>query len=381
MQNILKKIKVRDLIDIIKLILSIVPALIYQIFLNRELWLVSERENEAKDNGFWFYKYACENINENVDVYYAIKKKSNDYDKLRKIGKTVEFGSLKHYILTLCSNKYISSQYSNGLPGRVVYYFWIYGLIKLNFYFLQHGVTMNQSDYLKEPAKKVKFFCCVSEKEADFAKKTLGYSNSAAKVLGFCRYDGLKNKDSNTIFIMFTWRKYLSEVSAEFFKNTTFYKSIQFLLNDENFNECVKEYKISFVLHPGIAKYQHLFVTRAKNIRFIDINDISFQEQISSANIFITDYSSVSFDFAYLNKSVIYYQFDKTEFRDKHLQEGYFDYSRDGFGPVCEDVKSVVEALKNVDKNIVKYRYNRNEFFKYRDYHNCKRIFEFICNN
>ena len=40
----------------------------------------------------------------------------------------------------------------------------------------------------------------------------------------------------------------------------------------------------------------------------------------------ITDYSSIFFDFGYLNKPVIYSHFDYNEYRANHFRKGYFDY-------------------------------------------------------
>ena len=42
--------------------------------------------------------------------------------------------------------------------------------------------------------------------------------------------------------------------------------------------------------------------------------DIDVQKLIKESKLMITDYSSVAFDFSFLNKPVIYYQFDRNEF-------------------------------------------------------------------
>lgn len=76
--------------------------------------------------------------------------------------------------------------------------------------------------------------------------------------------------------------------------------------------------------------------------------------------------------------STIYYQFDTEEYRNRQLQEGYFSYGKDGFGPVFdneEDVISYVSTRVNnnfqVDK---KYMKRMEDFFERRDKNNCKRI-------
>ena len=45
------------------------------------------------------------------------------------------------------------------------------------------------------------------------------------------------------------------------------------------------------------------------------------------------DYSSIAFDFAYMKKPLIYYQFDQDKYYTNHFAKGYFDCERDGFGP------------------------------------------------
>jgi CDP-glycerol glycerophosphotransferase (TagB/SpsB family) len=61
----------------------------------------------------------------------------------------------------------------------------------------------------------------------------------------------------------------------------------------------------------------------------------------------ITDYSSMAFNAAYIDRPVVYFQFDRTRFLDGgHIgRHGYFDYHRDGFGPVALDVDAAVAAI------------------------------------
>ena len=56
--------------------------------------------------------------------------------------------------------------------------------------------------------------------------------------------------------------------------------------------------------------------------------------------LLVTDYSSVAFNTAYLDRPAVYFQFDREEMlRGAHVgRQGYFDYERDGFGPVARDV-------------------------------------------
>ena len=68
----LKRVKLSDYLQIWKLPVSIIPAAIYKM-VNKDLWIICEDANEARDNGYWMFKYIRENHPEQNCVY-AIKK-------------------------------------------------------------------------------------------------------------------------------------------------------------------------------------------------------------------------------------------------------------------------------------------------------------------
>ena len=112
------------------------------------------------------------------------------------------------------------------------------------------------------------------------------------------------------------------------------------------------------------------------------LTEKSVQPLFAEAALLITDYSSVAFDLAYLDKPTIYYQFDAAEiFTGIHVyQRGYFDYARDGFGPVCEtedDVLANVQAALSGHEP-PQYAERRRSAFRYRDGRCCERVYRSI---
>ena len=110
---------------------------------------------------------------------------------------------------------------------------------------------------------------------------------------------------------------------------------------------------------------------------------VPFNRVFCESSLLVTDFSSVAIDFAYLGKPVVYTQFDKEKFFSTHSYvQGYYDYERDGFGPVCYDLDSSVEAIVEIIKNGCAepdtYRERVDEFFAFRDSLNCRRIYEEI---
>ena len=122
----------------------------------------------------------------------------------------------------------------------------------------------------------------------------------------------------------------------------------------------------------------HLFKSSSSRITVANIKEDSVQQLLINSCLLITDYSSVFFDFAYMEKPVIYYQFDYNNYRNYHYQEGYFSYEKDGFGPVAYDEKKLILYIESYIKNQFKIKkdiLNRiNHFFPIRDQNNCKRI-------
>ena len=88
------------------------------------------------------------------------------------------------------------------------------------------------------------------------------------------------------------------------------------------------------------------------------------------------------FDFAYMRKPVLYYQFDEEEFRANHYAKGYFDYRRDGFGEVVTEEEKALDLLEQYLENGCRlkpaYRARIQEFFPLHDQNNCERIYHEI---
>ena len=131
-----------------------------------------------------------------------------------------------------------------------------------------------------------------------------------------------------------------------------------------------------------MQKYINDFSTISKNIKILDVNDIDIQTLLKESKLLITDYSSVYFDFAYMGKPIIYYQFDYDEYRDKQMPEGYFNYKKDGFGPIYDNCNELINYIKLLNVNEFEldtsYKYKMNEFFKLNDQNNCERIYKKI---
>ena len=96
----------------------------------------------------------------------------------------------------------------------------------------------------------------------------------------------------------------------------------------------------------------------------------------------ITDFSSVHFDFAYMNKPVIYFHFDFEEFCRKQYQIGIFNYDHNGFGPVTHNEEELFDEIEKYYNNkftLNDYYYQRmRDFYQIYDNQNCDRVYKEI---
>lgn len=382
--------KIKRRINQLLLLVKYYFVLIISFFINTDnnIWLISERGDEARDNGYYFYKYLKENKKQKCIVKYVIAKNSPDIGRINQ-NDIVYYQSFKH-ILYYIKAKYLISTHIQGYSPE----FRLFSrLSKYNIFYkkgkeimLQHGIIQNFMESLVyKKNKSLDLFICGAKPEYDFFLKNFGYDETIVKYTGLARYDTLKKtKKSKKILLMPTWRTYLFGVSKEKFINSEFYKFYNKLLNDEKIIQELKNNKLELIFYPHyeIQKYINNFEVKNSRIKLGTKEKYDIQELLIQCDFLITDYSSINFDFAYMGKPLIYTQFDQNTFFEKHYQKGYFDYETKGFGPVLtnyeDTVSEIIQSIKNDFKVDHKYLKRIQEFFVYNDNNNCERIYNEI---
>lgn len=382
----LKQVKISDFLHFFLFFFAIIPAFFVRIF-NRDLWLVCEYGLEARDNGFWFYKYVREN-HPTQPIVYAIKKKSIDYDKVAALGKTVEYGSLNHWIYYLAADKNISS-HKGGKPNAAVCYFLeIYGFLKNKRVFLQHGITKDLADMFFYKNTKMRLFICGAKPEYDYVTENFGYPLGYVAYTGFARFDRLylEKRKEKVILVAPTWRRWLYQTSSDPYENSMenvenseYVKAWKEVLSSSAMEEILKKYgyKIVFFPHRNMTSiFENM--SGSDYVDIVNWKNTDLQDLLINSEFMITDYSSTAMDFAYMDKALVYYQFDYDEFREKHFEEGYFNYENNGFGPVCYNLNDLINKVEEMicQKQDLKYKDRISEFFPMRDANNCKRIYD-----
>ena len=357
------------------------------IYGSKRKWLICERGDDAQDNGFVFFDYIIKNHKE-IRPVYLIKKDSSDYSKVASLGNTVKFGSIRHFLMCIGYRVKISSNLYGYAPWIVMEKFFRRNKTNEIHVFLQHGISKNfHESFLAKNNKSLSVFVSGALPEFNYLSKSYGYSNGVIYYTGLPRFDNLFDcrDNSNIILIMPTWRAYLKCSGLKEFSESHFYKEWMSFLQDNNLVELSNKYglKIYLYLHHELQTYLSLF-SSLKHVNLIKYDDMTVQQLLIDSKMLITDYSSVYFDFAYMHKSVFFYQFDEDEYYSKHYARGYFDYRKADLGDVFTTKNALIEGInkKLLDNCVLSNHRMRSidYFFPVRDKNNSERVYNSIVN-
>lgn len=106
-----------------------------------------------------------------------------------------------------------------------------------------------------------------------------------------------------------------------------------------------------------------------------DINDLYL-----ISDILITDYSSVFFDFAILNRPVLFYMYDIEEYKDE-LRGFYLDIYKDLPGEIYIDEANLLDALTNQDYSTQKLEMFNKRFNHCEDGNASRRVLDIVFRN
>ena len=391
--NFLKSIGREDIID---LRYKRLPAFQKKNRKRGKIWLVSDRIDNAGDNGEVLFKYICEHKPEGVRPMFVIGSIAREEvkERLRGIGEVLIAEDEDYPLYFLSCEKIISSSAGeftiNPFAGDRVYYA---DLFKFKYYFMNHGVNCGDCSMWLNRFNKgidIMFSTGVSERQ-NVIDRDYNYSPEQLVITGLARFDALYEDTKKQLLILPSWRRAYkncyddktSSIYYDGFKETEYYKFYNGLINDERLLKVMREkgYNGLFCLHPIFMKQSVDFV---KNDVF-DINSgfVDYNKVFAESSLMVTDYSTIAFDFAYLSKPIVYTQFDKEEFYANQIYDECFDYEKEGFGPICTDLDSAVNELIRIIENDCKNDYidRVNSFFVNHDKNNAKRILEAVLKN
>ncbi|TDK62175.1 teichoic acid biosynthesis protein [Bacillus salipaludis] len=371
----------------LKWLLLLLSFLVKPLFIGREVWLVSERSDQAEDNGYYFFKYCRENY-PNKKILYIIKKDSPHVGKIENLGNIIYHSSLKHWIYLLIAKKYISAWVfeESSYPESKINFKNLFKNIIVNKQqiTLQHGVIIhNIAPYLNKKIYNQKLFIASSNAEKEVIKTTLGYEDEDIAVTGLSRFDNLRDLEiKKQILIMPTWRRSLFRLNENEFLLSEYFNRYYNLIRNEQFLNLIEKenIQVKFYIHNQMQHFINDFAFKHPMIQFLTKQDAIVSDLLKESCLLITDYSSVMADFLYMEKPVLLYQFDPLN--NHHGPVKQIQYS--DFGEVITEESILVNKISMLaSRNFIidkKYLKKSNNFFAFKDNNNNERIFKAIEN-
>ena len=334
----------------------------------------------------------------NIPSRYLIHKRSFFYKKILKENRLqdvitlddedFQLGALlRHENLWLRAKAFIAEWGIDVLVDE-----WMRRQPGLRYVFLQHGIigtcftavhaypfreVFNDANTSSERERIL-----VSGGDEDVYKR--------AFLAGLPRYDLFNRSVSDdtsperTVLVMLTWRMGLNH-NEEKLRRSLYWNGIQALLSPENVQRIEREH-IRVVFAPHHSMYEHLQNwPMASGVNVISQDNIS--NWIRHAQALITDFSSVSFDFLFQHKPVIYWIPDETSLdekdvdaRDKAKIASALSLQHNFFNVVKSSQEAIAMLLDYGKKNFVLEQEKCNiaeSFFAYKsDF--CRHVYDAV---
>ncbi len=387
--NSTTKKRIKLILNVKKNILFLL-ALLYFPFVkkkfNGNIWLIGGHGGSRyDDNSAALHQYIVNN-QKGISIFWVINRSSPDFSKVADNYTYIKKDSFKCMLYILAASVLICSHGKGDITGASD---WLrHSLLKKKYrVFLSHGVEgLKRNNYKNNMNAYFDFFASSSSFERQIKIDSWQIDEDKVVVTGYARYDGLYSdngrRKKNSILYMPTWRDWV--ITDKNNLERFYYQIDKFVCSDE-LNEFLERKGIILYFHPHINMHNNLRSKKTYQscsaVKCVANNSV--QEYIKEAALLVTDYSSVCWDFLYLKKPVLFYQFDMDEYLAK--RGSYLDLRNDLLVETAYDAETAIKKLKNIvlsGYSMINYEKDvnilLNKMFRYRDRSNCHQLFEAI---
>lgn len=322
---------------------------------------------------YWGNKYSCnprylyEYIDKNHKEYECIWVFKDESTEISGNGKKVRLGSLEYFYYMATSKFFVNNvnfpdfyekrqsaieiQTMHGTPLKTL------GLDIPN----EFPTEESRNKFIRR-CKRWDYLVVPSEYVSDITKRCYAYENRFLKY-GYPRNDVLFNentkenieniklklniaKDKKVILYAPTWRvkdKFDMKMDLEKLKK-----------------DLGEDYVLLLRLHPFSVKGLDKSIL---NNFVIDVTGYSgIEDLFLISDLLITDYSSVMFDYAILNKPMLFFTYDLDSYKN-NLRGFNLDFEKEAPGPFVFNTNEIVNAVRNIDE-VFKKSKDRFDNFK-----------------
>jgi hypothetical protein len=312
-----------------------------------DAWVLVDRIGAAADNAEAVFRRLRADHPE-VNAWFVVAEGTPDWQRLRsEFGRrVVAHGSLTWRVLMAHCVHLLSSQADAATvrPAEITEF----TEPRWRFTFLQRGViTEDLATWLG--AEHIDLVVTSTPDEQAWLAgdgSPYPFTTKEAQLTGLARYDRLldaaqRGEERDLVVVAPTWRRWLrpDAVDSDFVRQWTTLLTAPALAE-----ECrSRGLTLTLLPHPQLEELVgRLDLPGVQVLRYDD----ETAGVIARAAVLVTDYSSTAFDAAYVERPVVYFQFDADlVLTGGHLgRHGRFDHARDGFGPVTSSVDEAVAA-------------------------------------
>lgn len=338
--------------------------------MNNYIWLLGENDSAtANNNSYYFWKQIV-NKNDEIDKYIVLKKNKQNKEVYKSLSENERKfvlwkNSIKHYKMYFNADMFfVTLSYKDVMPTK------LFGKsiklkIKKPIVYLQHGTMgIKKIGYTGKSYNNNMFkFCIYNNKiretfkqKNDFKDYQLYNAEFHPRYMELIKRDE-KYKEKKQILYFLTWREYFGKnIETELFirniKKLVSSKKLKEYLekNDIQLKICVHAFFDNDILkdvYPAIV---------SDKISIIIQQSTDIMDELAKSKLLITDYSSVGFDFTFLNKPVILFEPD----RDNYLEK------REIYCTEEELEENSIRSIKELIDKIINEKYEINKFFRER---------------
>ena len=329
-------------------------------------WVFLDKIHEGNDNAEHLFRYVRRE-HPGINAYFVVARDSATWTRLRREGhgrRLVAHGSSRWRSLMAHCTEVISSHCELAVfaPPEIL------ALITptWRFTFLPHGVTKDDLSHWFGRRPIDLLVTTTAAEHASIAGDGSGYPFTEKEVhlTGLPRLDALRAAasargpaDRDVLLVAPTWRNWLvgplppgeqRQVMTADASDSDYVRSWRALLADPALAETARAHdaQVTFLPHPNVEPLLSS-LGLPDHVRVVGYAEVDVQELFARTRLLLTDYSSVAFDAASIEVPVVYFQFDGDRVRQgaHSTTPGYFDYVRDGFGPVATDHAEVLDRI------------------------------------
>ena len=365
----------------------------------RDAWVLIDRVYTANDNGERLFDHLRAH-RPDINAWFVVERGTDDWARLRRARqpRLIAYGSWRWKLLMLRCAWVVSSHIDDTVNAPVQLAAFL-DAPTWRSAFLQHGVIKDDlSSWLN--VKDVELFVTSTRDELESIAgdgTRYRFTRRECRNVGLPRFDRLRElgravpeTGRDLVVILPTWRMWLTVTRGaksqrrdvrDSIWESEYLQAWSAILQSEAIAVAVARTgrTLAFVPHPNIRPILDE-MQLPEHVRPIPIDGGDFQAVLARSALFVTDYSSVAFDAAYLDRRVVYYQFDREQaLAGSHVgRKGYFEYERDGFGPVAmthdEAVAMIVAAIDAGPAPDPEYQRRIDATFPERDGRACERV-------